>query len=78
MEINEKPTPCDKVMLPVYFTNRTSNGLRTRKDFFDEHKVIVLRWYNNAGTMVHTVVQYPGRFLDGENFWIPEQQCWKY
>ena len=79
MDYKEKPTPCDNVLLPVYLTISTSRGIKARKEFFEECRVIALRWYDDRGAMIQAVVRYPGAWDEGGvNFWKPEKQRWAY
>lgn len=74
----DKITPCDRIMIPVYLTYRGDSGLRADKEMFDEHPVIVLRWYTDNGQMHQRIACKPAAWRDNKNYLDPDTRKWKY
>lgn len=76
--MTDKITPCDRIMIPVYLTYRGDSGLRADKEMFDEHPVIVLRWYTDNGQMHQRIACKPAAWRDNKNYFDPDLRRWKY
>lgn len=71
-------TPCDRILIPVYLTYLLPEGLRVCKAMFAESNTIVLRWYEDDCTMRQKVAFKPQKWVNGRNYFNPEERKWRY
>lgn len=74
-------SPCDKVLLPVFLTVATADGLICKREMFSDANVCGLRWYEPNGSTCkrrQIIVKSPCKWLDGQNFWDLERGAWKW
>lgn len=72
------PTPCDQLILPVYFTTATAeDGVRVAKEMFADKNMIVVRWNNGYGNL-QRIITKPGKWENGVNWYDPMKHRWKY
>ena len=74
---NERITPCDRIMIPVYLTYSGTDGLRADKEMFAESHVICLRWHDGRRDR-QRLVSCPKAWRDGRNYFDPDTRKWKY
>lgn len=71
-------TPCDRIQIPVYLTYLLPEGLRVCKAMFAESRSIVLRWYDDGCTMHQKIAHRPQKWVNGRNYFDPNERTWKY
>lgn len=75
----ETPKKIDDLIVPIYATYQTDEGVKVLKSMFDKSAIVILQFVYGKDRKTHSIfVCKPNKFVDETNFYDVESKSWKF
>lgn len=68
--------PCDAIVVPIFATYRSADGIAVDKQMFSEAVIIILKYVEDDGKEHMIFVMRPQVFRDGVNYYNTDTREW--